>query len=165
MARELPSASLAENARFNALVVVPNAVQGIFRRKPAPVKAATKAGIDGRAVRLLAGMRRSHGPGPVWVRVFKDRALLVLSSEGARRVLGGSPDPFASDPDAKRKGMVAFQPDALTISRGGEWESRRRFTEAVLDTERPPHRLSDRFALVASREGIPAGRRRWRARA
>ena len=143
---------LAENARFNALVVVPNAVQGLFRRRPAPVKAATKAGVDGRAVRLLAGMRRSHGPGPVWVRVLKDRALLVLSSEDVRRVLGGSPDPFASDPDAKRKGMVAFQPDALTISRGGEWESRRRFTEAVLDTERPPHRLADRFALVAAEE-------------
>ena len=140
MGPELPSASLVENVRFNALVVVPNAVQGLFRRRPGRVRAATRAGVDGRAVRLLAGMRRSHGPGPVWVRVLKelDPALLVLSSDGARRVLGGSPDPFASDPEAKRRGMTAFQPDALTISRGGEWQNRRRFTEAVLDTGRAP---------------------------
>lgn len=152
MGPELPSASFVENVRFNALVVVPNAVQGLFRRRPGRVRAATRAGVDGRAVRLLAGMRRSHGPGPVWVRVLKDPALLVLSSDGARRVLGGSPDPFASDSEAKRKGMTAFQPDALTISRGGEWQNRRRFTEAVLDTGEPRHRLADRFAAVAAEE-------------
>ena len=39
---ELPSASLLENARFNALVIVPNAVQGIFRRRRAAVAVATR---------------------------------------------------------------------------------------------------------------------------
>ena len=159
MARELPRASLVENARFNALVVVPNAVQGIFRRRPARGEGRHKAGVDRWAVRLLDGMRRSHGPGPVWIRVLKDPALLVLSRDGVRRVLGGSPDPFAPDPEAKRDGMVAFQPDALTISRGGLWENRRRFTEAVLDTGRPLHRLADRFAQVAPRGGRGAAAR------
>jgi cytochrome P450 len=153
VARELPSASLVENARFNALVIVPNAVQGLFRRRRPPVAAATKAGIDRWAVGLLRGMRKSHGPGPIWIRVIRDRALLVLSVEDVRRVLSGSPHPFASDPESKRKGMVAFQPDALTISRGELWENRRRFTEAVLDTGRPPHRLAERFAAVAREEG------------
>ena len=40
----IESASLLENARFNALVIVPNAVQGIFRRRPAAVAAATAGG-------------------------------------------------------------------------------------------------------------------------
>ena len=66
------------------------------------------------------------------MRVGTDRMLLVLATGDVRRVLEGSPSPFAADPEAKRKGMVHFQPDALTISRGAEWQSRRRFTEAVL---------------------------------
>ncbi|MEA2387741.1 MAG: hypothetical protein QOG41_514 [Thermoleophilaceae bacterium] len=148
---ELPSASLLENARFNALVVVPNAVKGLFRPRRQAVAALTRAGVDRRAVGLLRGISRSHGPGPVWVRVVKDRALLVLSRDDVRRVLGGSPHPFASDPEGKRKGMTAFQPDALTISRDGAWENRRPFNEAVLDTGRP-HRLTDRFAAVVREE-------------
>lgn len=151
MARELPSATLVENARFNALVVVPNALKGLFKPRRAAVGAATKAGVDRRAVGLLSGMGRKYGPGPVWVRVIRDPALLVLSADDVRRVLGGSPDPFASDPEGKRKGMTAFQPDALAISRDGAWENRRAFTEAVLDTGRP-HRLADRFATVVREE-------------
>jgi cytochrome P450 len=48
--------------------------------------------------------------------------------------------------------MRHFQPDALTISRGKQWENRRRFTEYVLDTGKPLHRLADRFAAVAREE-------------
>jgi cytochrome P450 len=147
-----PSASLLENLRFNALVIVPNAVQGIIRRRPAAVAAATKAGTDRLATRFLHVLRRSHGPGPVWVRVVRDPALLLLSVDDVRRVLAGSPDPFASDPEAKRKGMGAFQPDGLTISRGELWKNRRRFAEAVLDTGRPVHRLADRFLAVVREE-------------
>src|SRR5437867_2737383 len=108
---EIPSASLLENVRFNSLVVVPNALQGLFRRRERAVGLATRANVDRWAVGLLSGMRRSYDGGPVWVRVVRDPALLLLSVEDIRRVLEGSPDPFASDPEAKRKGMSAFQPD------------------------------------------------------
>lgn len=145
------SASLLENARFNALVIVPNAVQGIFRRRPAAVAAATRANVDGWAVGLLEGMRRGKSGGPVWVRVIRDRALLLLTPADVHRALEGSPEPFASDPKPKRDGMVAFQPDALTISRDPLWRNRRDFTEAVLDTGNP-HRLAERFAAVAEDE-------------
>jgi cytochrome P450 len=166
---ELPSASLLENARFNALVVVPNALQGIFRRRRAAVAAATKAGVDRHAVALLRGMRRSYDGRPVWVRVISDPALLLLSREDVMRALEGSPDPFAADPEAKRKGMSHFQPHALTISRGEEWRRRRRFTEAVLDTGRAHHRLEERFAAVCQEEtdaivaesAVGGGRLEW----
>lgn len=128
----LARAGLLENARFNALVIVPNAVQGIFRRRRAPVAVATRAGIDGQAVGLLRGMARSSEGRPVWVQVIKNPALLLLDPADIERVLEGSPDPYASDPPAKRDGMVAFQPDAATISRGALWRNRRRFNEAVL---------------------------------
>jgi cytochrome P450 len=76
----------------------------------------------------------------------------VLSTEHVRRVLEGSPEPFAPDPDATRRGMCHFQPDALTISRGDAWRNRRRFAEAVLDTGQPAHRLADRFVSVTREE-------------
>jgi cytochrome P450 len=148
----LPSASLVENARFNALVIVPNAVQGVFRRRRQAVAAATRANVDGRGVGLLSGMSRGHGGGPVWVRVVRDPALLLLTPADVRRALWGSPEPFASDPPAKRDGMVAFQPDALTISRGSAWRNRRAFNEAVLDYGHPMHEFADRFAAVAGEE-------------
>lgn len=152
MPHKLPSASLLENVQFNEAVIVPNALQGLFRRRPGRVALATRLGVDGRAVKLLAGLRRSHGPGPVWVRVVRDPALLILEVDDIRRVLEGSPEPFASDPEAKRRGMGHFQPHALTISRGELWRKRRRFTEAVLESSEPAPASGEHFAAVAREE-------------
>ncbi len=155
------NASLFENARFNALVIVPNGVQGVFRRRRAAVAAATAANVDGHAVGLLAGMRRGHSGGPVWVRVIRDRALLLLTPADVHRALEGSPDPFAADPKPKRDGMVAFQPDALTISRAQTWRKRRAFNEAVLGTGGSLGELGERFRAIAAEEAeaIVAGAR------
>ena len=145
-------ASIVEGVRFTAQVGVPNVVQGLFRRRKTVVAVASKAGVDGLAVGFMKGLRRSYGNGPFWIRVGRDEVLLVLGDKEIRRVLGGSPDPYASDPEPKKKGMSYFQPDALTISRQPEWEPRRKFTEAVLDTGKPVHRLGDRFAAVCAEE-------------
>ncbi len=153
MRSNLPSASLIEGVRFTLQAMLPNVAQGLFRRRPRAVAAATKLNVDRHAVGLIGGIRRSHGPGPVWVRVGTDQMLLALSTDDVRRVLEGSPHPFAPDPDAKRRGVSHFQPDALTISRGEAWEKRRRFAEAVLETAKPVHRLADRFVTVAGEQG------------
>jgi cytochrome P450 len=145
-------ASLFENARFNALVIVPNGLQGVFKPRRNAVAVATAANVDGQAIGLLAGMRRGHSGGPVWVRVLRDKALLLLTPADVHRALEDSPDPFASDPKPKRDGMTAFQPDALTISRGDAWRGRRAFTEAVLDTGGPLEGLAERFAGIAQDE-------------
>jgi cytochrome P450 len=117
------------------------------------VRVANALNVDRQAIGLIGGLRRRHGPGPFWVRAGGGDALLVTSVEDVRRVLEGSPEPYAPDPEAKRKGMRHFQPTAVTISRDGEWEERRRFNEAVLDTGRPAHRLAKRFATVIAQEG------------
>ena len=147
---------------------MPNVLQGLFWRRERVVAIASRLGVDRLAVGLVGRLRDRYGPGPVWVRVARDRALLLLSVDDVRRVLEGSPDPFAPDPDAKRRGMSHFQPHALTLSRGEAWENRRRFTEAVLDTGKPAHRLADRFLAVAReesgellREADAAGRLEW----
>lgn len=149
---ELPSANVVDAVQFNQAVIVPNAVQGLFRRRPTAVALAAKLDLDGRAIRLMEGLRDRYGPGPVWIRVMADRALLCLDVEDAARTLDGSPHPFASDPDAKRKGMAHFQPDALTISRGELWENRRAFAEAVLETPSEVHSLAEAFLGVVVEE-------------
>jgi Cytochrome P450 len=155
---DFPRASIVEGLRFTAQVAVPNVIQGLFRRRRIATSAASKANADGLAVAFMAALKRSYGEGPLWIRVAKDEALLAIGRDAIHHALEGAPDPFAADPEPKKSAMAHFQPDALTISRGAEWEDRRRFTEAVLDTGQPRHRFADRFADVAVDEAraLPA---------
>src|SRR5947209_6778368 len=155
--REFPHASIVEGLRFTAQVAVPNVIQGLFRRRKTAAAIADKTGAEGFAVGFMRGLTRSYGEGPLWIRVATDEALLALGERAIRHVLEGSPDPFAADPEPKRSAMAHFQPDALTISRNPEWAERRRFTEAVLDTGKPEHRLAPRFARVCNEEAETLG--------
>jgi cytochrome P450 len=150
--RDFPHASIVEGLRFTAQVAVPNVIQGLFRRRATAVAIASRAGADKLAAGFMAGLKRSYGDGPVWIKVAKNDALLVLGEGPIRRVLGDSPEPFASDPEPKKSGMAHFQPDALTISRQPAWQPRRAFAEAVLDTGQPVPRLGDRMASVSVEE-------------
>jgi cytochrome P450 len=149
-------ASIPEGVRFTAQVGVPNVAQGLFRKRSKVVAVAGLVQADQQAYGCTAALVRKYGPDPFWVRVVTDEALLVHHPDDIRLVLEGSPTPFASDPDAKRKGMTAFQPTALTLSRGDLWAARRQFAEAVLDTGRPIHRLGQRFAALAVEEADAA---------
>ncbi|MDT5009469.1 MAG: hypothetical protein QOH57_1086 [Mycobacterium sp.] len=147
---DFPHASVIEGIRFTAQIGAPNIILGLFNKRELPSRIASTVGADYLGYQLVEGLVRSHGPGPFYVRVAKDEALLLTNPDDLQFVLDGSPDPFASDPPPKRKGMSAFQPDALTISRKPVWEDRRRFAEAVLDTGKPMHRLAQTFAGVAA---------------
>ena len=133
-------------------MVLPNLLQGLYRRRRRAVRLATNVDVDGRAVRFLSGLRRRLGSGPTWIRIGRNDVLFVQEPADIRRVLGGSPEPFAPDPPTKRQGMVHFQPDAVTISRGERWHDRHAFNAAVLDEARGPHRLAERFRVVVAEE-------------
>jgi cytochrome P450 len=166
LASPVARASLLEGAQFTALVVLPNLVQGLYRRRPRAVRLAVALDVDGRAVRFLTGLRRRHGSGPIWVRVGREHALFVQDPADIHRVLEGSPEPFAPDPPTKRSGMEHFQPDALTISRGALWRDRAHFNAAVLDATQPVHHLAGRFTAVVAEEMDPliaAGTIEWGA--
>jgi len=145
-------ASLIEGVRFTAQVGVPNVLQGLFKKRELPTKVAGAAKADLFGFALVQGLVRKYGPGPFFIRVAKDEALLLSDPEDIEFVLGGSPDPFASDPPAKKAGMTAFQPDALTLSRGDLWRNRRSFAESVLETDQPLHSLAPRMLEVAAEE-------------
>jgi cytochrome P450 len=147
-------------------VIVPNALQGVFRPRRKAVAAATAANVDGQAIGLMSGMRRGDDGGPVRVRVIRDEALLLLTPADVHRALESSPDPFAPDPKPKKDGMTAFQPDALTISRGESWRKRRAFTEAVLTADGPGGRIraiaaEEADALAVAVNGEPGSELRW----
>ena len=164
MSLDFPRASTLDGIRFTAQVAVPNVALGLFKKRTLPTQVASTVHAEQLAYLLVQGLVRRFAPDPFYVRVVKEQALLVHHPDDIRFVLGGSPDPFASDPDAKRKGMAAFQPEALTISRGDLWRSRRQFAEAVLDTALPLHRLADGFAQIVREEAdalCAVGAVRW----
>ena len=152
MALDFKHASLLDGVRFTAQVGVPNVVLGLFSKRELPSKLSATLHGDQLAYQLVEGLVRRLGPDPFWIRVGKEEALLVHHPDDIKLVLEGSPDPFASDPETKLKGMTAFQPHALTLSRGDLWANRRRFAEAVLDTGAPLHRLATRFLAVVREE-------------
>ncbi|HSV37193.1 MAG TPA: cytochrome P450 [Nocardioidaceae bacterium] len=150
MVADFRHASIVEGVRFTAQIGVPNVIQGLFKKRELPTKVASLAKAEAMGFSLVEGLVRRHGPGPFYVRVVKDEALLLHAPADIEFVLGGSPDPFASDPDAKKKGMTAFQPHALTISRGDLWRNRRTFAEAVLSTGQPLHPLAGSFLEICA---------------
>ncbi|MBJ8347476.1 cytochrome P450 [Antrihabitans sp. YC2-6] len=158
-------ASTLDGVRFTAQVAVPNVVQGLFRRRKTVTGAAKLVDADKQAVRFYEGLVRKFADEPFFIRVGKDKSVLVHRPEDIRAVLDASPHPFASDPDTKRKGMSHFQPEALTLSRGSLWESRRRFAEAVLETDNPLHSLAQNFLGVAyeAADGLAVGEVTWDA--
>ena len=142
------SAGIVDGVRFTAQVGLPNVLQGLFKKRPIVATAASAAKVDAMGHLLVGRMVERYGPGPFYVRVGADQALLLHDPADIEFVLNHSPDPFASDPEAKRKGMSAFQPDALTLSRGDLWRNRRVFAEAVLATGKPLHPLAPTFVRV-----------------
>jgi cytochrome P450 len=152
MALDFKHASLVDGVRFTAQVGVPNVVLGLFSKRELPSRVSATLHGDQLAYQLVEGLVRRLGPDPFWIRVAKEEALLVHHPDDIKLVLEGSPEPFASDPETKLKGMTAFQPHALTISRGDLWANRRRFAEAVLDTGAPLHRLATQFLEVVREE-------------
>ena len=150
MTNDFPHASALEGIRFTARIGVPNVLQGLFNKRELPTKVASAVGADYLGYRLVEGLVKTYGPGPFYVRIAKDEALLVHHPDDLKFVLGGSPDPFASDPEPKKNGMSAFQPDALTISRGDLWAQRRQFADAVLEPGKPLHSMAKSFLVVAA---------------
>ncbi|GAB3861817.1 cytochrome P450 [Nocardioides maradonensis] len=152
MVQDFQHASVIEGVRFTAQVGVPNVAQGLFRKREKVVAVINKVPAERLAYDLVAGLAAKYGPDPFWVRVGAEETLLLTHPDDLRFVLGGSPSPFASDPEAKRKGMSAFQPTALSISRGDLWANRRAFADAVLQPGSPLHPLAAGFVALAAEE-------------
>jgi cytochrome P450 len=146
----LPEASIGDSLKVVGAGMVPALVRGLFSPRPGAMKLLTALGADERTVKVLGEIRRRHGGDGV--RLLGGRIVVLWGPEAIREVLDRSADDFAGDSGAKGKGMSHFQPDALTLSRGGEWRDRRAFNEAVLATSEAIHPAGERFVAVAGEE-------------
>lgn len=151
--KKIPSASFLESLHYNLVQTLPVYTQGLFTRNRFWVNFWSKLGTDARAVKLLKRLRHRHGP-HFYVGVGGNRTLLVLDRAGAQHVLKNSPEVYASDPGAKRRGMSHFQPGALTISTGERWRDRRRFNEAVLKEGLDGREHSGKLLEAVRREAV-----------
>ena len=148
----LPQATLEETLGVIGEVVVPTLAKGVIIRRPKMVALAERFDLDRRAIRRVQRLRNKYGAGPLLLRVPLRSQALILSPEHVRRVLDGTPEPFAAASSEKRAALAHFQPKGVLISRGPERADRRRFNEEVLEPERPVHHLAGRFLAVVGEE-------------
>jgi cytochrome P450 len=132
--------------------ILPIIAQGVIARRPRVVALAGRADLDGRGVRVLQDLSTRYGHGPVRLRLPGRRAALVLDADDVRRVLDGTPDPFAPDTWEKRRALGQFQPHGVLVSHGEVRAERRRFNEAVLDSGHPLHRNAAVMARAVAQE-------------
>jgi cytochrome P450 len=150
MASKIVSVSLCDKLIFQLGHLVPNYLQGIFKRSPFWTGFFHRFHPDPSGRRLIAKWRRKYHARCFVVSLFGARTVLVVDPYSVRRVLEHSPAVYA-DPRPKQKGMAHFQPDAVTISRPPLWDLRRRFNEEVLATGRL-HPFGDAFVAVIREE-------------
>jgi cytochrome P450 len=150
----IPSASLWENLVYNLGYLIPTSLQGTFTRSRFWVGFWTRVHPDLAAVGFVGRLRKKYKSDSIYIRMLTTPTLLVLGRERVRWVLENSPAHYIGA-RAKRDGLGRFQPNAVTISQGEEWQERRRFNEAVLDYGRL-HRDADRFLQVVRDEITPA---------
>lgn len=157
-----PAASVRNVLGTLADVVLPLVGRGVIIRRPSVVEVVERLDLDRRAVQRVQKLQRDHGPGPVRLELPGRTFAVVLDPDDARRVLAESPEPFAPATREKRAALAPFQPHGVLASHRHERADRRRFNEAVLDSDSPVHELAGRLQAVMveeTRELADAARR------
>ncbi|MBS3941424.1 MAG: cytochrome P450 [Actinobacteria bacterium] len=135
----VPTASVSDTISAVSQVLLPVFGKGVIVRRPPMVRMAQKLELDRRAVRRMQQLAHTYGPGPLLLRVPLRKVGLVLEPEDVKRVLSGSPEPFAPATREKRAALSHFQPHGVLASRGAERADRRRFNEQVLGSDLAVH--------------------------
>ncbi|ASO21499.1 Epi-isozizaene 5-monooxygenase/(E)-beta-farnesene synthase [Actinoalloteichus hoggarensis] len=133
-------------------VLAPLAARGLIVRRPRVTAWLEHRDADRRAVELLRGLRRRHGPGPLRLRIPGRSIVVLLDRNDVRRVLHATPEPFSPATREKRGALAHFQPYGVLISRGPARAERRRLVEQALDTDVPIHRHGSAVTAKAREE-------------
>lgn len=134
-------------------VVLPLLARGVILRRPGVVGAIERHDLDRRAIRRLQAVHERHGPGPVRLELPGRTFAIPLEPADARRVLQGSPEPFAPATREKRAALETFQPHGVLTSHGPERRLRRAANEAALDADAPLHRAAGPIQSAVMEEG------------
>jgi Cytochrome P450 len=147
---EAPVLSMRDAARVLLFVVAPSWKRGLFLRRATGSSLADS--FKPRSIELCQELRRRYGHGPVALPRPFGGQFLILSSEDARLILEGAPEPFTPATDAKRRALAHFEPKVSLITRGSERAPRRDFNERMLETDRRRHSLSEGWIAIVTQE-------------
>ncbi len=150
-AARIPTLSTLEGLSYGFWQMLPNYLGGLFTPNRFWFGFWSTVHPDPAAVKRIGELREKYQSDYFYLKLLGKKSLLVLDLEGIRQVLDQSPDVFA-EPGIKKKGMSYFQPNALTISRGKDWQERRSFNEAVLASGQEVHPHGDQFLKIIFRE-------------
>jgi cytochrome P450 len=153
LSQSVRSATAADSLKFSLLHFLPYLLRGVFTKNRFWTFVFDSVDSDAHVVKLCQQLRSKYRSDLIYIRMIGGKSLLVFSESGIRRVLNNSPSIYG-DADLKAKGMSHFQPNALTISQGEEWKDRRRFNEAVLNSDRGVHEYADAFLEVIKKEVV-----------
>jgi cytochrome P450 len=148
----LPVASRGDTLRFLAEVVAPTVAKGPIIRRRAVLGLVERLHLDKRAVRRMQRLRGEYGQGPLLLRTPGQPRAVILAAEHVARVLDEGPEPFSPASSEKRAALAHFEPRGVLISRGTERAERRRYNEAILESDQERHHLAGRFSQVTNEE-------------
>jgi cytochrome P450 len=157
----VPRATFLDTLAVLGEVFIPTLAKGVIIRRPRMVALAERLDLDRRAVRRMQRLRNKYGRGPLMLRIPGRSLAVILDPDDVHRVLGQSPEPFATASTEKRAALAHFEPKGALISHGPERADRRRYNEEVLEADNPVHRMAEAFLHVAASE---AGRLRSNVR-
>ncbi len=148
---DTPSISPLDATRAVLTVLLPMVAGGAIARRPRVMGLAQRLDLDSRAVRQMQRLHERYGAGPILVTPGR-RLAMVLEPDDVRRVLDGSPEPFATASREKRGALGHFQPAGVLISDPEQRRHRRPFNEQVLQPGRPVHDHGRHMAAVVREE-------------
>lgn len=148
----MTTASVADSLSIMTGVKGPTLAKGVIVRRPKVVALAERLDLDGGAVRRMQKLRRRYGDGPLRVRMPGPPRVLILSERDLKRVLDGTPEPFAAASSEKRAALAHFEPKVALASHGAKRAVRRRFNETALETATPMHSLAPGFTEMVEDE-------------
>lgn len=145
-------ASLWDSITTMAGVAAPTIAKGVLIRRPRMVAMAERFNLDDAAVRRMQKLRARYGEDPLLLRSPGGARVVLLRGEDVKRVLQGTPEPFAARTDEKYAALAHFEPKVALVSHGPKRADRRRFSERVLELGTTVHGMGDRFADVVNEE-------------
>ncbi|MEX0791901.1 MAG: cytochrome P450 [Pirellulaceae bacterium] len=149
---QVPEAEILDSLKVGLGVALPTLAMGPIMRRPTMMMWAETLDLAGLGVLTLRSLRDKYGDGPLMVQMPFRHQAVILDPEDLRRVIDGSPEPFALASVAKQAALAHFEPKSSLISHGAERTARRRLNEETLEQHSPIHSLAENFLPIVEEE-------------
>jgi hypothetical protein len=145
-------ASLLNTFRIVRTVIVPTIAKGVIKRRPSMEALAQRRDLDAKAVRLMQGLRKKYGRGPLLPPLPFRPQLLFLDPVHVAETLEGTPVPFTPASKEKQSAVGHFEPGNVLISDPSRRAELRPLHEHALATNERVHPLVEHFDHIVREE-------------